>query len=179
MHHAVTLTRQGHRLEVLHPGDEPRKDAVFRARARWFGPLEDAGALRLDAPESPAPQQPVTPTPAPAPAPAAATPRAAETRAEVLGALVLRRLRALGVPHSALREVTFEAPSGDDDAGDERRGRRVWLRPDAAWVRAALASPERHADVVALAVLGEVNRALDEVTDAHEESALREMLRGK
>jgi hypothetical protein len=28
-------------------------------------------------------------------------------------------------------------------------------------------------------VLGEVNRALDEVTDAHEESALRALLGGK
>jgi hypothetical protein len=179
VHRAVTLARQGHRLGVLHPGDAARKDAVLRSPARWFGLLEDANALRLDAPESPAPQRPETPASVPVAPPVAATPRAAATRAEVLCTLVLTRLRALGVSSSALREVSLDAPSGDDDAGFERSGRRVWLRADAPWVRAALASPERHADVVALAVLGEVNRALDEVTDAHEESALRAMLRGK
>ncbi len=52
VHRAVTLARQGHRLAVLHPGDAPRKDAVRRSAARWFGLLEDAGALRLDAPEA-------------------------------------------------------------------------------------------------------------------------------
>ncbi len=81
-----------------------------------------------------------TPT-SPAAAPVAATPRAAATRAEALGALVLGRLRALGVPTSALNEVSFEAPAGDDDTGYQRRGRRAWLRPDAPWVQAALASP--------------------------------------
>jgi hypothetical protein len=178
VHRAVTLARQGHRLAVLHPGDAARKDAVLRSPARWFGLLEDNGSLRLDAPEAPAPQRSETPASAPAAPPVAATPRAAATRAEVLCALVLARLRALGVSSSALREVSLDAPSGDDDVGFARSGRRVWLRADAPWVRAALASPERHADVVALAVLGEVNRALDEVTDAHEESALRAMLRG-
>lgn len=177
VHRAVTLARQGHRLAVGHPGDAPRKDAVPRSPARWFGLLDEAGALRHDAPEAPVPQSAVTTPRPPEAAPVAATPRAAATRAEVLGALVLRRLHALGVPASALREVSVDAPAGDDDAGYERAGRRAWLRPDAPWVRAALASPERHVDVVALAVLGEVNRALDEVTDAHEEAALRAMLR--
>ena len=76
---------------------------------------------------------------------------------------------------SALREIVVEPC--DEDIGYERKTRRVHLRADAPWVRAALKEPERSAEAIALAVLGEVNRALDEVTDAHEETALRAMLK--
>ncbi|MFO0629769.1 MAG: hypothetical protein U0325_29610 [Polyangiales bacterium] len=179
VHRAATLARQGHRLAVRHPGDGARKDAVLRSPARWFTLLEDAGALALDAPQAPAPQAPAPQRPeATAPAPVAATPRAPATRAEVLCERALARVRSLGVASSALREIVVDARS-DDDAGYEKRERRAWLNPDAPWVRAALAAPERHADVIALAVLGEVNRALDEVTDAHEAAALRAMLGGR
>jgi hypothetical protein len=179
VHRAVTLARQGHRLAVRRPDDAPRKDAVTRSPGRWFTLLADVGALAPDTPEAPAPQRPETPSPTPASTPVAATPRAPATRAEALCALALARLRSLGVPTSALREISIDGSSGDADVGFVRRERRVWLHPDAPWVHTALEAPERHADVIALAVLGEVNRALDEVTDAHEESALRALLGGK
>lgn len=179
VHRAVTLARQGHRLAVRRPDDAPRKDAVTRSPGRWFTLLADVGALAPDTPEAPAPQRPETPSPTPASTPVAATPRAPATRAEALCALALARLRSLGVSTSALREISIDGSSGDADVGFVRRERRVWLHPDAPWVHAALEAPERHADVIALAVLGEVNRALDEVTDAHEESALRALLGGK
>lgn len=183
---AVTLAKQGHSLRAVHRGDPPAKDAVTRARARWFELLETSGMIAEPEVQAPAAQA-VTPEAAPAqpprpaaPTPKPATPRAPATRAEQLSHAALARLRALDVNHASLREIRVRAtPPGDAPMGYSPEQKRVWLRAETPWVRAALEDPERHAEWIAMAALGEANRALEDITDAHEVSALRAMLRDR
>lgn len=183
----VSLAQQGKTVVAREAGDPAVRDSIERVRARWFELLDAAGVIeerraKVAVPQSPERESPGSEGPPaalqPTASPPAATPKAPATRAESLSRAALARLRAIDANVASLREIrVVERAPGGEAMGYEREAKRVWLRAEAPWVRAALEHPERDAVLVAMAALGEVNRALDEVTDHHEVSALRALLR--
>lgn len=175
------FVKQGKQIDVAEVGSFRPKHAVPRSDARWFTLLAEAGALR---------EKPVAPAPSPAPAkvpakaavreaPAAvpATPPQARTVTERVGERALARLHALGIPRDAVRAVrVLDAHAGGRGLGYRAADKSVWIAGDTALGRWAIRDLDAAEDVLVMALLAEVNRALEDVTDAHEEEAIRALI---
>lgn len=175
------FVKQGRAIAVAEGGGSTQ-DAVPRSDAPWFRLLAEVGALK--ARERPAPERVPETAPAGTSPPARpaerpvvpATPPRAATAAERLGERLTSLLHALGVPRGAVRAVrVLDGHRGGRPMGYRAEDRTAWVSADAPLVAWALRDPAAD-DAAALALLGEVNRALDEVTDAHEADALRALI---
>ncbi len=184
------------RAEPLERGTQ-----VVGPEAPWMGLLQDAGMLVTPAPltkaEEPAkaaPAKPAPPKPAPAapkaPAPAVVTPTESAVRpkkeaAEVtarfaLGESTLTLLFELGLDRTALRAVEADGrPCSVHEAlvQYDPRHKIAQVRVEhPAVLKLRQGAARRAAEVLAVAVLGAVNRALEGVNDADEERILAGLL---
>ncbi|MEZ4407634.1 MAG: hypothetical protein R3A52_14315 [Polyangiales bacterium] len=182
------------RAFVVPEGDAPWMRRLARAELleapRVAQPVQRASSV-VSPPPQPTPA-PVSAPPRPAPAPVSAPPQPAPVSAPEparpapsgprwkLGAQVLSTLTSMGLDGAALRAV-----EGHDgmralrdamvDYDPATRVARVW-RGHPVVIALESGDPRRAARVLAIAVMGVVNRALAEVTDAHEEAFLDAML---
>jgi hypothetical protein len=193
----TAMRRDGQRLAVVEPGDPRAKHpgTVERQDAPWFEVLLRCGLL--DEP-SPAPRtRPAPPAVMPPPDAPEAPLVAVESGAEAqpvesprpwrdkraprpeptVADRVYELLRQLGLASSAVRAVVLGQGRAKSLVAFDPGERRATVYREHELFRALEAGPpERAVRVLAVAVLGEVNRALVEVGDADEERVLDALL---